>query len=273
MPSSRAPGAETTSRKDNYNYTSAVDHLTGSRTGLPILDGVVPPAALPEGGLAGFDPHVAGTVHLTGERGEQQESIDLSILTKEEINEIVGDGSELRRSPGIAEARAKSHEQYQRMAAKAAAKSRMQEFQQPLPMPTVKEAMVSVPTRLSPLAMMQAPAQRPPQPQPAPAQQPRAAASEPEFQVVFEIQGHGPFEVWYHDVIREGNVLVVVYDRRFKGIKYLPPDLGENPLFVDVVKMPEVFIVNSVGINFPFQHYDCSVLIIAHAKPKEAASE
>lgn len=151
-------------------------------------------------------------------------------------------------------------------------------------------------------------------PQPAPAQAAKVAVAgvpTPERQVLFEIEGAGPMEAWYHDVVRHDNLLLLAFDKRFRGPKWMPPNLldekcescghtwttdaqsrevdltcehcgGACPaprparrraLFVDVVDMGEVFRTESLGFVIQFQNYDLCLLPIVQAVKKEGTDE
>lgn len=280
MPTPGAPGRESSSRTDPYSYTSSQEHLRGSLTGLPVIDGLVPPAALPEGGLAGFDPHSPGNIQLDPTPSSPGEVIDLSQLTKEDTRAVVGNGQELRKAVSYDARNEVAHQYYVQLQERVRQRNtkpvekQAAEAQLPAPQPVLSQPVVQAPQpRMSPMERMT----RPPI-QPNHIYQPIAQAEQqaeaPNEQVIFEIEGVGPFEAWYHEVIRDGELLVLVYDRRHKGVKWLPPRLqddsgNERRLFVDVSSHQEAYQVRSLGLAYPFRHFDHCVLIIENAVSKQ----
>jgi hypothetical protein len=85
-------------------------------------------------------------------------------------------------------------------------------------------------------------------------------ATPPATRVTFEIDGWGEFEAMYHEVIKNDQVLVLVFDTRFQGGgKYFPP-ATDKLLAVKIEGQDTVYFVNSYGTRF--QHNGCEYCML-----------
>ena len=95
------------------------------------------------------------------------------------------------------------------------------------------------------------------------------AVGPPTCKVTLEMQGN-PFrqEAFYHEVIREGAALVLVFDRRAVGFPRVFPQVSEQDLAVHIEGKPVIYVTQSTGIQFPFRDYDMHVLLIKAEHPR-----
>lgn len=92
----------------------------------------------------------------------------------------------------------------------------------------------------------------------------------PETKITFEMQGMGEIEAYYHEVIKNGCVLVLVYDTRFKGgMRYMPPAL-EQLIALRVDEQKCVYFVNSTGTKFTHDGREYCILVIDQEQELEA---
>lgn len=91
----------------------------------------------------------------------------------------------------------------------------------------------------------------------------------PSENVTYEVEGFGHLTSPYHRVIRDGIVLVLVYDNNFTaGQKFFPAN-SDKSLIVDVHNHPSVYKVMVPGIKFTLDNYDICVLLIADERDKK----
>ncbi len=104
---------------------------------------------------------------------------------------------------------------------------------------------------------------------PAVVEQPAATPKESEVsppakRVCFDFGAPvGKIEAWYHSVFREGLLLVLVWDSRYKGgVKYSPADTAGKPIKLSIDR--EEMLVESLGVRFSLQeqHLEITVLVI-----------
>jgi hypothetical protein len=100
------------------------------------------------------------------------------------------------------------------------------------------------------------------------------AATPPTFKVEFEIDGM-PFvqESWYHDVVRNEHVLVLVYDNRCVGYPRNRLQPTEQDIAVHVADSDSIYIVRDPSISFEFADQDFKVLLIKAEHPYSAAPQ
>jgi len=125
----------------------------------------------------------------------------------------------------------------------------------------------------SPLAAFNQPAGTP-----IPAQQPvmnvvdtsqplRPQAQPPQKKVTFEFPEAGMLEAYYHDVIKSDATLVLVYDERHQGTRYMPPQASEQQIAVHPEGADVVYLVEATGIQYSHGTYTYCVLSIAQEAP------
>ncbi len=81
--------------------------------------------------------------------------------------------------------------------------------------------------------------------------------------VVFELPEAGKYSGVYHDVVEAESCIVLVYDSRYEdGNQYLPPNLGERSMTIQIPhgKAVKKHIVTSMDITFSVGVLDCIVL-------------
>lgn len=89
------------------------------------------------------------------------------------------------------------------------------------------------------------------------------AINPPTTNVTFETKGWGQLEAPYHNVIKNGVLLVLAYDTRFKGgMKYFPPDTGEQLMAVKIEGANKVYYVHSTNSRFEHSGFEYCVLAI-----------
>lgn len=71
----------------------------------------------------------------------------------------------------------------------------------------------------------------------------------PGQQVTYEIPGYGPLEAFYHQVIRTGDHLVIVFDKRWVGQRGFPRH-SPSQLGMRVHGTDKLFVVQTTGIEF-----------------------
>jgi len=119
----------------------------------------------------------------------------------------------------------------------------------------------------------------PPAPAPEPDPQPEEKDPEgppPKVQVAITDQEGGQWITHYHEVIKTGAVVVLVYDTSFKyGSRIYPPTNVEKVYHIAVQQengSPEVCHVRNWGLTFGFHGYEMQVMVIEH-KPPEAPEQ
>lgn len=71
----------------------------------------------------------------------------------------------------------------------------------------------------------------------------------PRQQVTYEIPGYGPLDVFYHQVIRAGDHLVLVFDKRYVGQRGFPRH-SHVQLGMRIHGTDKLFMVQTTGIEF-----------------------
>lgn len=265
--------------------------------------GPVPvPAA--EGGIVGYNPHQPGPVTFvdTSDKSIRTVDVDLSGVDKHTMNELTNGGADIRNAPTSEAGLDAGFQAMQRLAGRvkpAQKTARVVRSPAGAPQPLI--------TYASP-----PPAYQPDSPKTTVSSPPLAAemtvVQPPEHRVLFEIQGVGVMEAWYHEVVREGDLILLAIDQRYRGPKYMPPNLADEQcphcgacwssswenrnveavcpecgassppprqtrqryLLVDVVDWPEIFQVASLGLQAPFLNYQLCLLPVLRSSPKEA---
>lgn len=136
-----------------------------------------------------------------------------------------------------------------------------------------------------------APPTPPPAPPPAPAQQPaslfaqvsapqpraavphsapRARSQPPTYKVTFEIKDSPmSFEIWYHDVVRNEHVLVLVYDTSCVGYPRTRFKQTESDIAVYVDGSDAIYIAQDPAISFEFDGQEFQILLIKETYPTQ----
>lgn len=100
-----------------------------------------------------------------------------------------------------------------------------------------------------------------------PFEQPAAAqVGPPGVQVIFEMEHFGNLPINYHDVIVQEGFIVLVFDTRHTAsTKYFPPtpkgDSGPR-MALNIVGTPEVFLVQTTGMQFEHDSREYCILMI-----------
>ena len=106
----------------------------------------------------------------------------------------------------------------------------------------------------------------PPEPSAAPQTVPAAPAPEPQVipsvWVTFEIEGFGEHRAPYHDVIRNGNNLVLVYDKTVPGGQRFFPRANEHPIGLNIDGSDKALMVFTTGIEFEDRGREYCVLLV-----------
>jgi hypothetical protein len=71
----------------------------------------------------------------------------------------------------------------------------------------------------------------------------------PTQQVTYEIPNYGPLDTFYHQVIRSGGHLILVFDKRHVGQRGFPRH-NDNPLGMRIHGTDNLFMVQTTGIEF-----------------------
>jgi len=95
-----------------------------------------------------------------------------------------------------------------------------------------------------------------------------ASVGPPTFKVRFEVQG-SPFsqECFFHDVVVQQQVLVLVFDKRAKGFPCTFPQPVEQDMAVHIENTPVVFLTQVPGVQYPFLEWEHCVLFIKERFP------
>lgn len=80
----------------------------------------------------------------------------------------------------------------------------------------------------------------------------------PETKVCFELST-GTMETYYHRVFQEGFCLVLAWDNRYKGSKYVPNAM-QQPFYITIGR--EKFLVFSSGIKFTIPDVNLDLIIL-----------
>jgi len=93
-------------------------------------------------------------------------------------------------------------------------------------------------------------------------------AGPPTCKVTFEVHGN-PFkqEAFFHEVIREGASLILVFDRRAVGFPRVFPQTTDSDLAVLVEGRNMIYRTACTGIQFPFRDFDMHILLIKEEYP------
>ena len=94
---------------------------------------------------------------------------------------------------------------------------------------------------------------------PAPAPAPQAA---PTVWVTFEIEGFGEHRAPYHGVIRNGNNLVLVYDKTVPGGQRFFPRANEHPIGLHIDGSDKALMAFTTGIEFDDRDREYCVLLV-----------
>lgn len=297
---------------------SMLSKLPGNH-GFRALRGVVVPRSTPLGGSCGHNPHGSHVIHVDPGPYDEGIVVDLAKVDKEAMAQAVAQSAEQTNDlEDLAVAAfAAVSEQAPRRAPRVAIPE--EERLPPLQMPgtyvvpkarpgggqvkracfserelkdrdeTARRQQQAVPAhareRLAQTPSLQAALDEDQKPGAQAAGQPES----PPRQVTFEIPGGHQFHVLYHDVVRHGITLVLVYDhdRPFQMV-YFPPSLEDSqgePLGMAVLvharprseEKTVLYRVTAPGVQFKYQGKEFCVLLIDKEKEfvqdKESANE
>jgi hypothetical protein len=85
-------------------------------------------------------------------------------------------------------------------------------------------------------------------------------AVDPNRKVWFETD-RGEMTAYYHDVVRSGAALVLVFDDRYRGGRFFPR-VANEPFVVIVDDGPMALLVESTGFQYPYGHHTFHVLMV-----------
>ncbi len=92
--------------------------------------------------------------------------------------------------------------------------------------------------------------------------QPTKLSARPSTKVTFETEGWGTFEAVYHGIIKNGTLLVLVYETDFKeGLKYFPPSC-DKLIAARIEGTNRIYYVHSTGSRFEHAGHEYCLLII-----------
>ncbi len=112
-----------------------------------------------------------------------------------------------------------------------------------------------------------------PQALPGPSRPGRAAGSAPTYKVTFEVQGAPmSIETWYHDVIRDEHVLVLVYDTSCVGYPRSRLQPTDSDIAVHIDGSDSIYLVQDPSITFEFGDQEFQVLLIKAEHPYASAA-
>lgn len=89
-------------------------------------------------------------------------------------------------------------------------------------------------------------------------------AAKPTIRVQFDLGALGKQEAWYHWLVENDGCLFLIYDTRFEyGIRYTPPNLGQNqPLKIVLPDYKKKYSVYSLDFTHPFGVFYITNLVI-----------
>ena len=100
-----------------------------------------------------------------------------------------------------------------------------------------------------------------------------APPNAPAIKTAFEVRGM-PFktEAYFHQVIREGHALILVFDKRAVGYPMMFPQMPEDvngapDIAVHVSGSSSIYVTAMTGIQFPLDQYEICVLLIKDEQP------
>jgi len=107
-----------------------------------------------------------------------------------------------------------------------------------------------------------------------PLSQPSAEALVPRIEVEFEME-NTPLDgsAFYHQVIREGTVLVLAFDKRAVGYPKNFPKRVVDDILVHVVGTNVVYVTKTTGIRFPFMSFELCVLLVSNEYPYKTQND
>jgi hypothetical protein len=100
-------------------------------------------------------------------------------------------------------------------------------------------------------------------------------ATPPSRKVVFEIQGN-PFkqECFYHEIIRQDQILVLIFDHRAVGFPCTFPQAVEQDMAVHIAGTSSVYLTQVPGIQYHFHdHWEHCILFIKEEYPYPGAQQ
>jgi hypothetical protein len=105
-------------------------------------------------------------------------------------------------------------------------------------------------------------------------QLPAAGPSAPGIEVTFEMERWGVNRAYYHDVLIQNGVIILIYDTRWQGPRYFPPaDRAEQPaMAMNITGRSDVYLVQATAIQFVHGHEEFCVLLVEQSGqlPQEA---
>ena len=94
----------------------------------------------------------------------------------------------------------------------------------------------------------------------------------PTYKVTFEIAGSPvKYEAWYHDVIRNEHVLVMIYDTACVGFPRTNLKPSSEDIAVLVAGSDAVYVTQDPNISFVFGGQEYKILLIKSTNPLAAA--
>jgi len=248
----------------------SISSLMSSRYG---LKGTVIPRATRLGGSRGYDPNEPAVVNVDPDDRVHSCTIDLGKLTPQDLAFAYKEAS----SGGSPDLRAVAAATYSRLAeiAESASPADL------LPGMATQNIMKAVPENYyvpppQPTAIYVPPSPLPQTPPPVTSPfnipyvpqavpQPPVLPDHPTKHAIIEIDGLGQIDTWYHEIVFDGDFLILAYDTRYKfGTRFMP-QRTEAPVYVKVTDGGKVFKVQSVGIRFTVAHMDQCVLLVEEA--------
>jgi len=101
-----------------------------------------------------------------------------------------------------------------------------------------------------------------------------AAGGPPTYRLTFEIQDFPvSIEAWYHDVIRNDQVLVLIYDTRCVGYPRTQLQPTDKDIAVHIDGSDQIYVVQDPSINFTVDSQEFQVLLIKSTAPFGGAPE
>lgn len=106
-----------------------------------------------------------------------------------------------------------------------------------------------------------------------------APVSPPRKKIFFECRGWGQMPFVYHDIVKQDNLLVLVYDNRYtEGSKLYPPakapteeDPNAGILAAQLEGDTTIYTVHSTGTKFTHANYEYYILVVAEEYPDVGA--
>jgi hypothetical protein len=93
----------------------------------------------------------------------------------------------------------------------------------------------------------------------------------PSHRVTFEVKGN-PFrqDAFFHDVIRQDHLLILVFDNRATGFPRVFPQTVEEDMAVAVEGMGVIYVTKVPGIQYTFREWEHCIVFIKEEYPMNA---